>query len=499
MKKNNRFLQAAVIAMASFTFCACSSEEDKLMDNGDGQEETTPPVEVPTVTELKAEQTHRANELKISWRTPANIPVVILSYYAEDEDESEAQSVSVRTLGQNNLSYLLALPRYAAYHISAIATDNYGNRSKPVSLTATPAKEDVIFTWADAADSCTYVLIDQFMDKSKGTFWSTPKDVSGSSWNIYWQQAHAIDVLIYAYERIKDDNPTLAATYENYFRLWYQNHGNNYEHKADDETGFYNNFTDDMCWICLTLMHMSEATGDETYFNTARTVYDKYIIPRAWTDDKGTGLPWKADDEGRNTCTNSPGCLIAAKLYRKYNVESYKENALMLYNFMMKNNVKEDWRAEEPPLTYTQGTFGEACRQLYYITGETRYMREAENFINYAATSDRCLRDGLLRDEGTSMDQSIFKAVYIPYAVNLIQDENALYNIRVSLKSFLEKNGTALRNNLQHYKYPAMYCNYFWGQPFTGNIASMGAQVSGASLLEGVARLTRQESNPAQP
>ena len=39
-------------------------------------------------------------------------------------------------------------------------------------------------------------------------------------------------------------------------------------------------------------------------------------------------------------------------------------------------------------------------------------------------------------------------------------------------------------------KYPAMYCNYYWGSMFPSNeIASMGAQASGSSLMEGVARM----------
>lgn len=101
------------------------------------------------------------------------------------------------------------------------------------------------------------------MNKSKGTFWSTPKDMSDESTYIYWQQAHAMDVVIYSYKRIKDTNKQLAATYRTYFERWYANHANNYHRNPSDETGFLNDFTDDMCWICLTLIHLSEATGDE--------------------------------------------------------------------------------------------------------------------------------------------------------------------------------------------------------------------------------------------
>ena len=350
--------------------------------------------------------------------------------------------------------------------------------------------QNPVIDWTAVADSCTFVLVEQFMNKEKGTFWKSPKNVSGGSYNIYWQQAHAMDVIVYAYERIKNKNPELADTYENYFRLWLKNKANNYNHDKNDETGFLNSFTDDMCWICLTLIHMSEATGDDIYINMAKTVYDTHIITRARTDAKGTGLPWKSNDESRNACTNSPGCLIAAKLYKKYGTENYLNDAKMLYDYIVKNLLKGDGRVEEPPLTYTQGTFGEACRQLYHITQERQYMRKAEEVINYTMTSDRCLQNWILRDEGTSMDGSIFKAVFIPYAVNLALDEKASDYVKKRIILFLQDNATVLWNNLDRSLYPEMYCNYYWGKVFpSGDIASMGAQTSGASLMEGVARM----------
>ena len=144
---------------------------------------------------------------------------------------------------------------------------------------------------------------------------------------------------------------------------------------------------------------------------------------------------------------------------------------------------------EEPPLTYTQGTYGEASRQLYHITNDEYYLTCAERVIRYATTSNRCLNNGILRDEGSSMDQSIFKAVLIPYAVNLALDEAVNSTTRQNLILFLQKNAEMLSSNLVRGAYPEMYCNYYWGSKFTGNVASMGAQTSGVSLLEGVLRL----------
>ena len=88
------------------------------------------------------------------------------------------------------------------------------------------------------------------------------------------------------------------------------------------------------------------------------------------------------------------------------------------------------------------------------------------------------------------MDGSIFKAVFIPYAVNLALDEKASDYVRKRIVLFLQDNATVLWKNLDRNLYPEMYCNYYWGKVFpSDDIASMGAQTSGASLMEGVVRL----------
>lgn len=177
-------------------------------------------------------------------------------------------------------------------------------------------------------------------------------------------------------------------------------------------------------------------------------------------------------------------------MYREFKEQKYLDDAITLYEYVANNLLSEDGRVEEPPLSYTQGTFGEACRQLFHMTGERKYMRKADLVINYYITSDRCLTNGILRDEGKSMDQSIFKAVLIPYAVNLALDNDAFYATKERLVLFLEKQAEALWENLDKSAFPKMYCNYYWGDVFpSGDVASMGAQVSGASLMENVVRL----------
>ena len=365
-------------------------------------------------------------------------------------------------------------------YIIACATNAHAYSSALAAL----VKND----YTTKADSLTNVLIEQFMNKTKGTFYSTPHDVEHSSTYIYWQQAHAIDVLIYGYERHKGDDTGLATKYRTYMQRWYTNKANNYSGGA---TGFENPFTDDMCWICLSRLRLNEALGVKTYATTAKRLFDNAIIKRAKEDERGFWLPWNTDEgSGPNACTEAPACLAAAKLFLLYGDSTYLTYAEKLYNFTVKNICKSDGRVEEPPLTYTQGTFGEACRQLYHITGRSTYRLNATTYINYAFTSGRCTSNGLLRHEGTSMDQSLFKAVLIPYAVNFCLDESMTFSTRRSLIVAILKNADVLWKNLDKDSYPAMFCPYYWGEAYdSSKTASMGAMASGASLMENVARM----------
>ncbi len=365
-------------------------------------------------------------------------------------------------------------------------------------------------TYETKADSMTNAFIESFMIKSKGYF-----NVSYNHYadNAYWTQAHAMDVVVYNYERHKGIDGELANRYLTYIKRWYKNKANNYSgapaatsttpNTTSGYKMFENPYTDDMCWITLTLLHIGEATGTAAYSTIARQVFDNYIIKRAKEDEEtgGLWLPWSTHSgkDGPNACTQSPATLIAAKLYQKYGTEKYLEYAKKLYKYTAKNIVKSDGRVEEPPLTYTQGTFGEACRILYHITDENssiknKYKTLAYTYINYAFTSDRCTSGGnILRSEGSSGDQSIFKAVLIPYAVNYVLDESMTASNRKTIFNYILTNTKMMWNNLNLDRYPIVFCNYDWRSPYTGadSDASMGAMCSGTSLMENTARMCR--------
>lgn len=363
--------------------------------------------------------------------------------------------------------------------------------------------------YSGKADSMVNAFIETFMDKDKkGIFDDRYKQYA---FNAYWTQAHAMDVIVYSYERHKnDESKTLANKFKNYMSYWYTNKANNYMGAAASSGGnytmFYNNYTDDMCWIALTLLHMNEATGTAKYYNAAKGIFDNYIIARKVEDEETGGwkLPWSYDNENNkkafNACTQAPATLIAIKLYARTEDSKYLDYAKKLYLYTSKKIVFSDGRVEDPPLTYTQGTFAEACRWLYHYTDEgstakNKYKNLAYTYINYAFTSGRCTNgQGILRDEGSSGDQSIFKAVLIPYAVNFVLDTEMNTTYRKNVVNYIHKNTAEMYKHLKWDRYPIVFCHYNWTKEWDGkdSDASMGAMCSGTSLIENTARMDKK-------
>lgn len=350
--------------------------------------------------------------------------------------------------------------------------------------------------WEAAADSCTFTLIDQFMNKNRGTFWASAGNVLNNSGVLYWQQAYPMHTMLYSYQRIKDSNPGLAAQYKNYADLWIRNNGNNWY--GNKKNGFYNEYTDDMAWMALVFLHMYETFGGEQYLTKAKEIYGYMTEPqRVVNDSKGWGLIWKINGGGgRNACTNTPAIIIAAKLYQITGTRQYLDEAIKMYGFMstFTNDILTNGRVEEPALTYTQGCWIEGCRLLYHITDEPKYKDNATKAVNYTMNSGRCTNGivGILRNEGTSADQSNFKGGLMPYMINYINDTDMPDDKRQEARTFMIKNARYMWfHNMDKTLYPKTFANYSFSSYYRAenNSGSLGAHNSAAALLEGITRL----------
>ena len=369
----------------------------------------------------------------------------------------------------------------------------YGEMYDPASLTEAPYEID----WDAAADSADVMLIDNFMEKDKGIFWIS-SDRSISNWVNYWGQAHAMDVVIDAYLRIKDSDPDRAAEYENYMSLWHQNRANNYS-----GPDYRNDFTDDMEWIVLTLIRMYEATGTEEYLRYARDTYDQHIITRWTVDENGGGLIWSIESGraiSKNACSNGPGALCALRLYQFTQEEKYLDDAKMIYEWLSSTlydsttgSVADNMNGgviSGGALSYNQGTFLGSAHMLYTFTGDKRYLIEAMRAAEYQMKS--MSTDGMMNSEtgSANSDNSLFKGIFIRYATLLALDENVDASFRQSLTDYMTHNAIVCwTQGVDKSTYPQVFFNYDWSVPYTDYYKYYQPQVSGSTLIEAMTRL----------
>lgn len=299
---------------------------------------------------------------------------------------------------------------------------------------------DYDIDWAEAADSVSTAFIERFYCSSNrngadGVFSYSEYNNQKNNGNCYWQQAHAMAVMVDYYNRIKLSDPDQAALIRSYFKRWYDKRGNNYEGNSSwrGSSGFGNDFTDDTLWITIALLQMYDATGDQTYYDAAKLTWDECVRPRFALNEYGW-LPWKMTSLGANSCTNGPGAIASAMLaqYAKEsgNIEEYEQYLLESQTCFDQNihAMNDDGTLDNPALSYTQGTCMEAGRLLWKLTGNDGYIKKAisaaRGQMTASSMNETYEGEKVMRDEGTDENNSIFHAVLFHWASRMVIDKD---------------------------------------------------------------------------
>lgn len=357
--------------------------------------------------------------------------------------------------------------------------------------------------WNDYADASSSYLITAYWSGSNGYF---ARNHYTTTYAGYWPQAHAMDVVIDAYNRNKElflttKNQDYYKKYVKYgeiFDKWYTGiyakNGNRYE----------NHYFDDMEWIALTMIRLYEATGTTRYLDTAKQLWE--AIKTAWSDQLGGGLFWRgydnaAEKQQKNACSNGPGSLIACRLYANgVNKEENLEWAKKIFEWEKANLVENNGKVIDNidlsgnktnwNFTYNQGTYLGTAHELYKITGERSYLMDACLATNYTLTN--MTSNGILKKEGSQNgdDAGLFRAVFIRYFVKLALEEDLDSNTKNTYKNFLYTNSSKLWSTARADVKPA---TYYWNRDWTvsdvpnGNSDpnyDMQNQTSGCTLIE---------------
>ncbi|MDD7455095.1 MAG: glycoside hydrolase family 76 protein [Bacteroidales bacterium] len=337
--------------------------------------------------------------------------------------------------------------------------------------------------WNNAADSTANSLISNFWNAGVKYF---NYDSNGNLTFHYWPQAHALDVLIDAYNRTKDSK------YLMYFNQWYDGV------KAKNGGSFWNEYYDDMEWNALAMLRCYQATNDAKFKEAALQIWD--WIKEGWNDNAGGGITWKRGMEyNKNACSNGPACILAARLFREFGDESNKEWALKIYSWEKEtlfesstgkvyDNINsntgeiQDWI-----FTYNEGTFIGSAVELYKIMGEKVYLNDAVKAADY--TISVLVDNSILKDEGNG-DGGLFKGIFVRYFVDLIQQDRLDAVNRKRYLQFINANAETLwltGTNKQH-----VYFGTNWRNA-PASATGLTEQLSGSMLIEGTALLANKD------
>jgi predicted alpha-1,6-mannanase (GH76 family) len=345
--------------------------------------------------------------------------------------------------------------------------------------------------WSEAADISSRALINSFWDETEQYFWT---DNHGNKDFQYWPQAHALDVLVDAYER------SGSSFYKAYFDLWFRGV------RKHNGNRWYNNFFDDMEWIALALLRTHKATGEAKYKDAALELW-RYI-KEGWNDYAGGGIAWERNDNiwSKNACSNGPACILAARLYREFGDEADKEWARKIYEWekntlfnrsagAVYDNINGQTGEKNTAwiFTYNQGTFIGSAVELHKITGEEAYLSDAVLAANYATNilvevgNDAV---AVLKNEGSG-DGGLFKGIFVRYFTELIRQERLNKDAKERYAKFLQRNAETLWAKGAS-KDPALF-GASWRSKPTGAKTGLTEQISGCMLLEAMSVLHAEQ------
>ena len=378
-------------------------------------------------------------------------------------------------------------------------------------LTASPGWcQSEQIEWAKIADGMVTSLIDNFWgasfkERPNRYYFNKMSRQADLGTGDYWPQAHSMDVIVDAYMRTHD------AKYLKIFDQWWEGAPkHNFSGRREDP--WWNVFVDDMEWFVLAQIRMYEATGRTLYLNKARQMYADWIWTQwdeEYTEPFHGGITWKTDvQRSKNACSNGPAALIAARLAQFADVdrqndrktrEEYLSEATRIVSWMMRylynprngaiyDAMHEGGRIANFSLTYNQGTFLGACHELFKLTGNKQYLKEAVNASNYVIDHMSGNR-GVLGD-ATGGDGGLFHGIFFRYFVRLIKEPALDDATRQRFSDYLTRLATVMvKEGLNH---ETMIYGGRWRNPQPADRPSaLTPQLSGCMLVEAMCLLNK--------
>jgi len=288
---------------------------------------------------------------------------------------------------------------------------------------APPVAEQPQAPWGRRAAEAHATLLTEFANTGKegwpGLFrLRAPARVTDRLRWTYWWQAHALDALVDAHERVPSD-ATLRRIRALVRGVQAANGGR-----------IANDYYDDMAWMALALLR-ADAHGAET-IGLVRSLWRE--LRGGWSEANGGGIAWRrSQPRYKNVPANGPAAILAARLYardgRPEDLRWARRIVAWMHDTLVDGETGEVWDGIDRrgdgaidrrwQFTYNYGVVLGADLALHDATGEAGLVERARRTAH--AGLDRLAVDGVPPDEGPG-DGALFKGVFGRYLAELDDD-----------------------------------------------------------------------------
>lgn len=224
----------------------------------------------------------------------------------------------------------------------------------------------------------------------RATYLAEGADQSINEYSYLWPYSGTLSMMVALYDATGDEryidhiNHITLEGLDRYYDTSREPNAYSSYITADKADRFY----DDNIWLAIDLTDLYLTTGNEDYLAGARGIWDFIISGR--DDVLGDGIYWcEQKKQSKNTCSNAPAAVCALKLYKATGKKKFLSTGRALYEWVFNtlrdtddnlyfDNISLDGNISRAKYSYNSGQMIEAGVLLYSITGEDRFLRQAQ-------------------------------------------------------------------------------------------------------------------------
>jgi predicted alpha-1,6-mannanase (GH76 family) len=262
--------------------------------------------------------------------------------------------------------------------------------------------------WANRASSAEAAIAKRHLKK----LWGFPGTQLGvvawpaarkyrlfGTWH-YWWQAHLLDNLVDA--QLRDPQAERKTKIERQIRA---HHLRN--------TGWTNDYYDDMAWLALALERAGRLAGVEKP-GGLKKLAEQFL--NAWVPEDGGGIPWRKQDQFFNAPANGPAAIFLARyddrLRRAQQMSDWIDETLIdPDNHLVFDGIKAG-SLVRAQYTYCQGVVIGLETELAARTDDAHHAERVHRLVK--AVRDEMTADGVIKGAGGG-DGGLFNGILARY------------------------------------------------------------------------------------